>query len=81
MTGQASLKAQERGPSGGSVRISGLRWFRLHYGGGYGRWHAIAEGLWSICGRQNADYPEVQYADTQPKNGKHCKFCVTRLAP
>jgi hypothetical protein len=78
MTGQPSLTVQ-RGPSGGPVRLPGVRWARLHYGGGKKRWHAIV-GLWAICGQQHFDYPRVEYSNSKPENGALCKRCVTTLA-
>jgi hypothetical protein len=66
----------ERGPTGGPVRIPGLRWARLNFGGENKRWHAVV-GLWAICHRQRFDYPRVEYSASKPETGTLCKYCLT----
>jgi len=78
MTGQPNSTAQQRGPSVGPVRVSGVRWARLHFGGVYHRWHVVG-GMWAICGRQRFDHPDQQYSDARPGNGKLCKHCLAKL--
>lgn len=77
MTGQASLRTCLLS---GVVAETSVRWARLHFGGCYQRWHAIATGLWAVCGHQNFDYPDVEYSDVKPESTKVCKSCLARLA-
>jgi hypothetical protein len=69
----------QRGSFGGPVCVSApVRWARLCFGGKHQRWHAI-DGLLAFCGRQNFDYPRVEYSDSRPTFGKLCKHCVAKL--
>lgn len=56
-----------------------LRWARLNYGGKNQRWHVIVgEDPWSICGRQDFNYPRKEFC-AWPKTGKLCRLCVEKL--
>lgn len=54
-----------------------VTWARLIFGGDGKRWH-IVSGLWSICGRQDFDYPRVERRDSQPASGKLCRLCLAK---